>query len=200
MIERLEGIIQAVDEQKVVVSCGPISLCIYHPQGHNKATGSRLSLHIYLAWNQENGPTLYGFDTQLDKTVFSMIIGCSGIGPKIGLAILNKLGAEGFLAAIQSASQDALSSVSGIGAKKAEQIMVSCKHKVQKLIASGVELTASSQLSHWYDVDQALTSLHYSKPEITRALDYLRSEYAQTENHSFDYLLRKALSYLALKQ
>ncbi|HEV2916180.1 MAG TPA: Holliday junction branch migration protein RuvA [Candidatus Babeliales bacterium] len=200
MIDRLEGIVQAIEEQKIIIRAGPISFGVYVANERSIAIGSTVSLHIYMVWNQENGPSLYGFDSALDKTIFMMVIGCNGIGPKLGLSILSRLGSAGFLEAIQSANHEALSSVSGIGTKKAEQIMVSCKHKVQKLIISGITLDNNLKLSCWYEIDQALTSLRYSRSEINNALEYLRSESTSKGTPTFDYLLRKALSYLSQRQ
>jgi Holliday junction DNA helicase RuvA len=200
MLERLEGTIQAIEEQKVIVQSDYIGFGIYVPNVHAFTVGESASFHLHLVWNQETGPSLYGFGLPLEKSVFIVIISCIGVGPKLGLAILDKLGAHGFLEAIQTGNEDALSSVSGIGAKKAEQIIVQCKHKVNKLIASGINCGTNTQLARWYEVDQALSSLNYSRNEITRALDYIKIEQQSTSISSFDHLLRKALSYLAQKQ
>ena len=66
-----------------------------------------------------------------------LVIGCSGIGPKIALAVLAHLGAQGFVEVVSCGDERALSKVNGIGPKKAEQIIVQLKHKVSKLISSG---------------------------------------------------------------
>ena len=91
-------------------------------------------MQTYMHWNQDNGPTLYGFNSILEKTVFLLIISCSGIGPKIGLAVLHHLEPATFVQAIIEENIKVLSSISGIGAKKAEQICVALKHKVAKLL------------------------------------------------------------------
>lgn len=200
MLERLDGTIQSVEEQKIIVQAGFISFGVNVPNGHLFTVGGVVSFPVHLVWNQETGPALYGFKDILEKTVFIMIIGCVGVGPKLGLAILNTLGAQGFLEAIQTGNEDALSSVSGIGAKKAEQIIVYCKHKVNKLIASGIDCGANTPMARFYEVDQALSSLSYSRGEINRALDYLKTATYTTNTASFDHLLRKALSYLTQKQ
>lgn len=200
MVDWLEGIVQTVDEQRITICVASVGLGINVANGTSFTLGNTVALYIHLVWNQENGPALYGFSTPLDRIVFMMVTNCVGVGPKLGLAILGKLGPRGFLQAVQSGDEDALSSVSGIGAKRAEQIIVHCKHKVHKLIASGIEYTDSQQLSQWYELDQALSSLHYSRTEINRALDYLRTELSCNTTVQFDQMFRKALSYLALKQ
>ena len=78
-------------------------------------------------WNAENGPSFYGFTTPFDKTVFTHIMQCPGIGPKIALTALASIGASGILEAIQCGDIKRLSSINGVGTKKAEQIILHLK-------------------------------------------------------------------------
>ena len=153
----------------------------------------KLILLVHMHWNQENGPALFGFSTILEKNVFLMITSCSGLGPKLAMAVLAQLGAAEFLEAVQSANEDALSDVSGIGAKKAEQIIVQLKHKVAKLIESGIHLGASTTLEKRHEISQVLKSLNYSRPEIAAAMNYLNENYPGTQV-AFDQLVRHALA------
>ena len=58
-------------------------------------------LHTYLHWNQEQGPSIFGFASDIEREVFLLIISCSGIGPKIGLAVLAQIGSQSFIRAVQ---------------------------------------------------------------------------------------------------
>ncbi len=150
-------------------------------------------------WNQEQGPSLFGFLSELEKTVFLLIISCSGIGPKIALAALGELTPAQFLQAIQEGNTKALSSVSGIGAKKAEQMILNLKDKVTKLIQTQGIIGTSDEtnaLAQWSNVTQVLQSLNYSKGEIEAAMRYIGKECAG-RSLPFDELLRKALSFLS---
>jgi Holliday junction DNA helicase RuvA len=149
-------------------------------------------------WNQEQGPSLFGFTSDLDKTVFLMIISCSGIGPKLGIAVLSAMSAKDFLAAVQTGNDKAFSAISGIGAKKAEQLIMQLRDKVAKLVKSGVELDETSQAGHWHTVSQALASLNYTCAEVAQTMKYLSQTYSGT-SLTFDQLMRYALSYLAKK-
>lgn len=160
--------------------------------------GSQATVHVYMHWNQEQGPSLYGFSSELDKTVFLMIISCSGIGPKLGIAVLAAMSAQDFLGAIQTGNDKAFSAISGIGSKKAEQLVLQLRDKVAKLVKSGVELDEASQGGHWHTVSQALASLNYTRAEITQTMKYLSQTYGGTAL-TFDQLMRHALSYLAKK-
>ena len=156
-----------------------------------------VTLPVYFHWNQEQGPTIFGFTSELEKTVFLLVISCSGIGPKMGLAILSHLAPAVFLKAIQENDEKTVSSVSGIGPKKAEQIIVQLRHKVGKLIESGAvtDTQTDGTLEQWRNVTQVLQSLNYSRSEIDGAIAHMRKE--STAGMNFDGLIRQALSFLA---
>jgi Holliday junction DNA helicase RuvA len=199
MIEHLHGTIASVRDATIVLVVQGVGFTvqvptstIYHPQ-------QQVALTTYLHWNQEQGPSLYGFVTELERKLFMMIIDCSGIGPKIALAVLANLGPERFIAAVHGNNEKELSSVSGIGPKKAEQMLIQLRDKVAKLIKMDSSLaTMSTPLIPWNEAAQVLESLNYSKPEIADALKYVRDTHGQGE-YAFDQLVRHALSFLAKK-
>jgi len=198
MITHLTGRVQSYDDGFLALEVQGVSFGLFVPDAPVCAVGDELSLHTYLHWNQDQGPTLFGFKRELDCKVFLMIISCSGIGPKIALALLGDLGSEHFLAAVRENNEKALSSVSGIGAKKAEQIIVHLKHKVEKLIASGIQLDPVLKDSSLQNIVEVLNSLNYSRQEVSAAMNYLRQS-VTTEPMPFDVMMRKALSFLAKK-
>ena len=133
------------------------------------------------------------------KIVFLLIISCSGIGPKIGLAVLNHLEPTAFLQAIIEENVKVLSSISGIGTKKAEQICVALKHKVAKLLKDQPTLTSSSSsLSLWKDLTDTLTSLGYSPSEIKLATNHLKENNFDATT-PLSTILRKSLAFLSSK-
>ena len=196
MINSLSGTIKEIHDSTLTLDIAGIgfSVCVF--QSALFSPGQKAELYIHMHWNQENGPTFYGFNTSLEKTVFLLIISCSGIGPKIAMALLAQLGAAPFLEAVQSANEGALSAVSGIGAKKAEQIIVHLKHKVAKLVESGINLGATPLLEERHNIGQVLKSLNYSRQEISAALNYLNDQHP-TSTLAFDQLMRQALAFLS---
>ncbi len=181
---------------------GCVGYAVQVPQPHLFSQGSDVLVYTYMHWNQENGPSLFGFLSELEKTVFLLIISCSGVGPKIALALLSELTPVQFLQAVQEGNTKALSAVTGIGAKKAEQIILSLKDKVIKLIQNQPALGAEGEnaaLAEWNKISQVLQSLNYTKGEIEAALRYVSSECAG-KHISFEELLRKSLSFLSKKR
>lgn len=197
MIDTIKGTVVALRTKMVSLHAtgSGIGFAITVPQEASYVIGKEVTLYIHLHWNQEQGPTLYGFSTQLERTVFNLIISCSGIGPKIGLASLECLGAAGSLEAIGQENSSVLSKVPGIGKKKAEQMIVHLKDKVADLIESGVEVSVDNGALQWQQITQVLTSLNYSRPEISGALQHVKN--SELTDAPFDHQLRVALSFLA---
>ncbi len=196
MINTLSGTVQDIHESTLTLAVGGFGFGIQVPQVSSFVLGQSATLLVHMHWNQENGPTLYGFTTPLEKAVFLMITSCSGLGPKLAIAVLGQMGTHNFLEAIQAGNEDALSAVSGIGAKKAEQIIVQLKHKVAKLVESGAAAGGSQTLEERHNISQVLKSLNYSRQEISAAMNYLNEQYPGNAI-AFDQLMRQALAFLA---
>jgi len=194
MINFLQGSLLAYKDQIVTLGVAGIGFQVFVTDS-SFAVGQELSLHIYLQWHQENGPVLYGFQTELEKTIFLMVISCSGIGPKIALAILSGMKPATFLKIIQKGDEKALSAVNGIGAKKAEQMIVQLRHKAAKLIETGIVVEDDAEFEDIKNISDVLTSLSYSRAEISQALHYVKE--TVESNAPFDQRMRKALSYLS---
>jgi holliday junction DNA helicase RuvA len=198
MIHMITGVVKAQYDQAIMVDIGTLGFLVQVPQNADFQVGSTVSLHTYLHWNQEQGPSMFGFPSDVEREVFLLVISCTGIGPKIGLAVLAQLGYQAFIRAVQLEDILALSKVSGIGAKKAEQIIVQLKHKVARFIKSGVQLDDDGQSASWNTITEVLESLSYSRTEISVAMKHLKQEYPNTQL-PFDQLMRHALSFLSKK-
>lgn len=198
MFSYIQGKIISVETQSIVIDSGGMGFSVQtaSPEQFQKDTESKILIHMH--WHQDNGPTFFGFATELEKKVFLLVTSCSGMGPKIGLALLSQLTPSDFLVAVQEGNDKALSAVSGIGPKKAEQMVVQLRSKVTKLMNEGLVVSGSGAiaLEQWKNVTQVLKSLNYSKSEIDNTLCYLRKEHGGS-NASFDELIRAGLSFLA---
>lgn len=198
MIDSITGIVQSTKTQQVIISLGPVALAFAVPHITTAQKNQSLTLYTYLHWSQENGPSLFGFFTELERTVFELFISCSGVGPRLGLAAIADLGAESLLLAINTKNEHALSGISGIGKKKAAQIIMSLQDKVTKLLESGITLTTNAQDKNWLTLMEALKSLNYSRTEITQAVDHVKNrEHASAP--SFDQMMKFALLFLSKK-
>ncbi|MFC1842417.1 Holliday junction branch migration protein RuvA [Candidatus Dependentiae bacterium] len=201
MLDYIKGSIKSVNQASVTVDIGAIAFCLQVATPSAFGVGQKVEFYSYMHWNQENGPSLFGFLSEIEKEIFLLVISCSGVGPKLGLAVLQDIGPQAFLDAVSQEDDRLLSKVSGIGAKKAEQIIVHLKHKVSKLIQSGAIIEALGQtgtISRIHEVSDVLKSLNYSRQEISAAMNYLGKNHTK-QDFSFDQLVRHALSFLSKK-
>ncbi len=198
MITSLSGVVTYASSGTLVIDVHGVGFEVVVPQTALFGVKEPVTLLTYWHWSAENGPTLYGFHHELERSIFGLVIGCSGMGPKLGMALLGSLTPQAFLQAIQTGDEKALSKVSGVGAKKAEQLIVQLKHKVSGLIdqcaADGHSLDPA--LEQWKNITQVLHSLHYSRPEIDAAIAHVQKEH-KGQQIAFDILMRSALSFLA---
>ncbi|PKN03280.1 Holliday junction branch migration protein RuvA [Candidatus Dependentiae bacterium HGW-Dependentiae-1] len=196
MFAYLSGTVQSLSTQLVVVDVGGVGFAVSVPRETVFILEQKIQLYTHLHWNQEQGPSLFGFATEGERTVFLLMLSCSGVGPKLALSVLADLGVSPFLEAIQSGNEGVLSSVSGIGAKKAEQIIVHLKHKIAKLMATGASFEGAKVDDRWHEVSQVLQTLNYSRVEINSAMSYVR-EMCTGKQEPFDQMMRHALSFLS---
>lgn len=199
MIRILNGIVKEIENNCLVLDSGGIGFAVSVPDDKIFIKGQKIELYIHFNWNQEAGPQLFGFLTTNERSIFSLIISCSGFGPKIGLAILNSMLPESFVQSILFSDIKSLSSISGVGAKKAESMILQLKDKVSKLPIDQTDNTKNNSLHLIKQVNEALSSLSYTRQEIAGALEYAKQNIS-FENVTFDEILRKALSFLAKKK
>ncbi|MBU1007946.1 hypothetical protein KKA53_02615 [Candidatus Dependentiae bacterium] len=197
MIDYIIGKVHKINDKSATIMANGLGLSYHIPQTSTIKLGETVELYSYLHWNQEKGPSLYGFISELERAVFLLIIDCQKIGPSIAITILSQIPAPQFLEIITSQNESALCSINGIGAKKAEQLIMQLKHKVTKLISSGsVQTDMQQDFVQWQNVNDVLTSLNYSRPEISGAMKHLTETY-KNQNYSLDQLIRAALGFLS---
>jgi len=197
VIDYIVGKIKKIDEKSVTMLVNGLGFGLQVPQTKNLILDKEAELFVYTHWNQEKGPSLFGFQKEIEKTVFLLIIECPKIGPGIAIKILSQISAGDFLEIISSQNEKALSNINGIGPKKAEQIIMQLKSKVSKLLSSGkVQGETQQDFTMWQNVNDVLISLNYSKPEITKTMQHLTAKHAG-QDVPLDQLIRSALGYLS---
>jgi Holliday junction DNA helicase RuvA len=156
--------------------------------------GSLLSLHTHL-YVREDELTLYGCSTEDEIKLFKQLLSVSGVGPKVGLAMLSALSADAIRVAIATEQADVLSSVPGIGARTAQKIILDLKDKVQVPAELASTLGAAPGAAPFMEEDEevigALTTLGYSVVEAQTALQNVPADVRGIEER-----LRAALAYL----
>jgi Holliday junction DNA helicase RuvA len=193
MIASLRGRLAAVEKDAVVVEVGGVGFRVYVPQrllGECGPLGSTLSLHTHLHV-REAELALYGCASDDDLGLFELLLGVSGVGPKVGLALLSTLSADEVRAAIATEQDKVLSQVPGIGSKTAKKIILELKDKVQAPEDLVIQPEGFAQLAaEDEEVLGALTMLGYSVVEAQTALQHVPADVRGVEER-----LRAALAY-----
>lgn len=192
MIGRLSGTLAQKSTEECIVDVNgvgyaiqvPLSVLDRMPPAGQPCT---LVVHTHV---REDQLVLYGFGDPDERAVFRLLIGISGVGPKIALACLGGLDAARVIKAIVQEDARALASVPGIGKRTAERIILELKEKVVKL-NPGVPLTPTSEPS-LDDLHSALKNLGYKPKDV----DALIAGLADKAHLSFEELLREALQRL----
>ncbi|HTB52489.1 MAG TPA: Holliday junction branch migration protein RuvA [Ferruginibacter sp.] len=128
-------------------------------------------LYTYLQI-KEDGHVLYGFFDKMEKDMFIMLIGISGVGAATARMMLSNLKPEEINRAIAQGNVKLLESVKGIGKKTAERLILELKDKVGKIISDiNIPLTASSSLQQ--DALNALVALGISRPQAEASVQKL---------------------------
>ncbi|MGQ0704048.1 MAG: Holliday junction branch migration protein RuvA [Gemmatimonadales bacterium] len=194
MIAALTGTLAARDGDRVVIQTeGGIGYSVSVPLGVYErlpAPGGRCTLHTELVV-REDGWTLYGFDSREERAIFQRLLTATGLGPRLALAILSTLGPERAVRSIQGKDVAALSTVSGIGRKRAEKLIVELSDRFTDLAPAAPGVAPVSRPSD--EAARALVALGYTPAAADEAIRaVLKTE--QTDGAAG--LIRRALQYL----
>lgn len=171
MIAALTGRVAEKDEGSLVIEVGGVGLQVHVPAGLMAETqvGGTVSLHTYLVV-RENELTLYGFLTKEEREFFTLLLGVSGVGPRLALAALSTLTPTAMRRAVFSEQAEVFSGVPGVGKTTAEKILLHLKNKVKDL--EGLEpISVLDEVDT--EVLAALTALGYSIVEAQAALQII---------------------------
>lgn len=146
---------------------------VFMPSAHlgQLAVGMEARVHTYMAV-REDAILLFGFLNQEYYNLFLLLLGVSGVGPKVALGILSAVKPDDFYLAVQSRDLKVLTKLPGIGKKTAERLLLELKDKVGGIGGdSGFADTAFGGGSAAVDeAIEALCALGYSNSEIMPAL------------------------------
>jgi len=191
MIATLRGRIAAKGENYVIVDVAGVGFKVYVPTSlleQLAGIGHEVSLFTHLHV-REKELALYGCSTPDELALFELLLGVSGIGPKVALNIVSAMSVDTLREAIARGDAAMLTSVPGVGKKMAERVMLDLKDK----LGVSLEFVSYPALTHAdAEVISALTSLGYSVTEAQAALRSLPREDLPLEER-----IRLALQYFA---
>jgi Holliday junction DNA helicase RuvA len=146
---------------------------------YEKLTGENEKLFIYTNVKEDDF-SLYGFKTESERELFRALVSISGVGPKLGLAILSTFNTKEVIDIVIEENTKLLVKVPGLGQKKAQKLIVDLKDKVKKLnvieisqggghdVSSSMPSTKALMMKE--DLKLALESLGYSNADVSKWL------------------------------
>jgi Holliday junction DNA helicase RuvA len=200
MIASMTGVITFKSPAALIVEVHGIGYQVFVPLStfyHLPEIKEGVALHIY-THVREDALQLYGFYSPLEKELFLLLLGISGVGPKLALNILSGVELNELVLAIRNGSIERLRAIPGVGPKTAGRLVLELKEKVALLNLAGLQpsLTApegENQVGD--DALSALMNLGYNRIEAKRAVDQILKDQAPPE--SVEELIKKVLKKLA---
>ena len=202
MIARLKGILLEINLTQVVVDVHGVGYLVSIPMSTYDRLPRAESEVVLLINTQvrEDAISLYGFATPEEKQLFEILLGATGVGPKLALSILSSLPVASFCAAVVNRDLNVIKRISGIGPKTAERLIVELKEKIGKMapalsVAAAGKAVPDAVAAAAEDALLALEQLGFKSEKIRKALQKVVEEIPEKECSS-ENLIRKALQSL----
>ena len=193
MITQLRGRLVEKSPTSVVIDCQGVgylvNISLFTFGQLTDEENIQLFTHLQV---REDAHTLYGFTTDLERQLFRLLIGISGIGANTARTMLSSLSPSEIGQAIQGEQVDVIQSVKGIGAKTAQRVVIELRDKIQAVVADA-GIPAVSSNTNREEALSALGVLGYQTKSCVKVIDELLSMDAEM---SVERLIRNALNKL----
>ena len=189
MIATLRGEITQIEESSLIIEVGGIGIRTHVPATLREKMNVGESIFLYTHFVvREDAMSLYGFETQGDRELYSLLLSVNRVGPKLALAILSSLSLDTIKRAVFNEEYDILNRVPGVGKKTAQRIVLSLQDKIKPM-------DALEQVAAMSDTDgevlAALSALGYSVVEAQTAIQSIPKDASK----EVEERLRLALGY-----
>ena len=198
MIAHLRGRIFEKHPNRLVLDINGVGYDVFVPLSTfyglgEPGTETALRIHTHV---REDALVLYGFATLLEQELFERLIGVSGIGPKVALAVLSGIEPLELIRAIERGDLARLTAIPGVGKKTSERIVLELKDRLPRAevaaVTAGVAPSEPSTVRD--DVLSALVNLGYHRPLAEKAVE---SAIKAQPDGGFERTLKQALRELA---
>jgi len=199
MIGKLRGRIDSATDQTVILDVRGVGYQVRVTAGELDRLGTigdEAVLYIY-THVREDALDLFGFGSRRELQVFEMLVGVSGVGPRLAMDTLSALDPSDFISAVSSADIAVLTQVNGVGRKTAERLVLELQDKV-----GGIDLTPADWAGESApdapvdEAAEALQALGYQRSEAVRSVRRVLRDAGETEVQVQD-LIRRALRELS---
>ena len=194
VIAYIEGQVFFVDNGLAIIKPNGIGYQVFLSKKDSETLTVGQTVAFYVHTHiREDALELYGFSSSIARQLFLLLISVSGVGPKLGLAILSRLQPAELIDAIINKDIATMSSVPGIGKKTAERLSLELKDKAIKLDYGDTEIASPTSLR--LSLEQAIKGLGFSKAQSDKAILALDQE--DLASLPLETLIKKTLSVLS---
>ena len=179
MIGRLTGLLAEKNPLHILIDCQGVGYEVWVPMStfyNLPALGERITVLTHFVV-REDAQLLYGFGSETERAAFRELIKISGIGPRMGLAVLSGMSVADLAQAVSAQDGARLTKVPGIGKKTAERLLLELKGKLGADLGAPQAPASDAQ----GDIQQALLALGYSEKEAAAALKTLPADVGVSE-------------------
>ena len=173
MIGSLKGKLAFKKTPVIVIDCAGVGYEIETPMStflELPPVGSEVFLHTHLLV-RDDAHALYGFSTEEEKTLFRLLLKVSGVGAKMGLAILSGMGVSDFERCVRYDDTAMLTKIPGVGKKTAERLIIEMRDKIDESPAQAMLKKAGTvETDPRSEAIDALVALGYRPAEVKRLL------------------------------
>ena len=172
MIGSLRGRIARKQPPQIILECGGVGYEIETPMStflELPETGTEIFLHTHLVV-REDSQTLYGFSSEQEKSLFRSLLKISGVGAKMGLAILSGMSVNDFQRCVEYEDSARLVKIPGVGKKTAERLIIEMRDRIDVTSAELTAGTSTARSDPRNEAFDALLSLGYRSNEINHLL------------------------------
>ena len=190
MIGSLRGRLTSKQAPRIVVECSGVGYEVETPMStflELPAVGAELFLHTHLLV-REDAQMLYGFATDGERVLFRTLLKISGVGAKMGLAILSAMGTGDFRRCVEYKDTAMLIKIPGVGRKTAERLIIEMRDKFDQLLVPTGPGKVAVDASPKSEAVDALVSLGYKVNEVNKLIGSL-----EVDDKSAEDIIRLAL-------
>ena len=205
MIAHLSGTLLSKEPNQVIVDVGGVGYEVNIPLStfydlDDQQAGVKLLIYTHV---KEDALQLYGFKTANERKLFVHFISVSGVGPKLGIALLSHMKADELIESIKAINLARLTQIPGVGRKTAERLVVDLRDKMIQMSQAEVAeqqgtrpetVHVSSEDTMRSDALSALLNLGYQRSAAEKAIDTAIGEGGDVTVES---ILRRSLKKLA---
>lgn len=171
MIDFIEGIVEEITEDKIIVSTGGVGFALTASDISRSSVEVDKEYKIFTEMRvREDDITLYGFVSRDERKVFNLLTTVSGVGAKVGMGILSAISLNDIRMAIATSNVKVLTKAPGIGKKTAERLILELKDKMGTLdLTNAPAIDIHEEPADETELIEALMSLGYNRYESIKA-------------------------------